>query len=243
MGLSVSNVSDRSYPHPIVRVGAALIAIAAAFTTQNIWLLAGGALIGVVGLSILAGIHRAFLRFAIAVVLPISLALFVVWGWLVGAPPGQPLNSAPNAGFAYGAVVSLRLLILGGVGQLCMLTVRANDLPATMRAIGCGSQAIIVMMATFALLPELRFRTDQIITARYARGLVGKRNFLNGMLQVPFILRPLLSWMLRSALQRADAWRQRDITFVSSRLVISHSLTAGVVLVCLAWLATVTMFG
>lgn len=243
MGSFVSNASDRCYPHPIIRVGAALTAIIASFTTQNIWLLAGGVLIGVVGLSLLAGTHRAFLRFAIAVVLPISLALFVVWGWLVGAPPGQPLDSAPKAGFAYGAVVSLRLLILGGVGQLCMLTVRANDLPATMRAIGFGSQAIIVMMATFALLPELRLRTDQIITARYARGLVGKRNLLNGMLQAPFILRPLLSWMLRSALHRADAWRQRDITFVSSRLIISRRMTAGVLLACLAWLTTVAMYG
>lgn len=162
-------------------------------------------------LCLAAGISRHHLRFTFTIVLPVSLGLFLVWGWLLGAPPGAAPGSAPGAGAHFAALISLRLIALGGIWQLSFLTIPPAELPATLRMWGVPGSLLAVTVGAIALIPEMRLRTEQIITAREARGLVPDRRLWTRALELPKLLRPLLAWALRSAIQRSDLWRERDL--------------------------------
>lgn len=154
---------------------------------------------------------RLYLRFLLTVVTPVSIALFLVWGWLVGAPPSAIPGSAPDAGVQFAALVSLRLAALGGIWQLSFLTIPAFELPGTLSEWGVRGSLLTVCIGVISLIPEIRLRAEQIITARQARGLMPNRRVWTRVMELPWLLRPLLTWTLRSAIQRADVWRQRDL--------------------------------
>jgi energy-coupling factor transport system ATP-binding protein len=61
------------------------------------------------------------------------------------------------------------------------------------------------------MIPEGQLRAHQIITARYARGLIVKRSRLAALAQLPHVLRPLVAWTVRAALDRADLWIHRGL--------------------------------
>lgn len=154
---------------------------------------------------------RLYLRFLLTVVAPVSIALFLVWGWLVGAPPSATPGSAPDAGVQFAALVSLRLAALGGIWQLSFLTIPVIELPGTLSGWGVRGSLLTVCIGVISLIPEIRLRAEQIITARQARGLMPNRRVWTRVMELPRLLRPLLTWTLRSAIQRADVWRQRDL--------------------------------
>jgi energy-coupling factor transporter transmembrane protein EcfT len=150
-------------------------------------------------------------RFALYAILPLAFALVGVWGWLIGSPPGASPGSDPMGGVMYGLRISARLLLLTGVFQLCFLSLPEQELAYTLQRWGLGSSGIAVVIGGLSLWPEAERRAEQIMTARYARGLVPNRRFLTRVKQLPFLLRPLLVWILRSGVERAEAWKQRGI--------------------------------
>jgi len=149
--------------------------------------------------------------FALYVIAPLALALVGVWGWLVGAPPGLPPGSNPIEGGMYGLRISTRLLLLTGIFQLCFLTLPEKELVYTLHQWGLGGSGVAVVVGGLSLWPEAKRRAEQVMTARYARGLVSDRRLLTRLKQLPFLLRPLLVWILRSGLERAEVWKQRGI--------------------------------
>jgi len=237
----VPRLDETRYPHPIARLIATGLGMVGTLLTNNLSLLAVGLFFGLMPIMLATGTMRSFLRFFITLVLPIAIALLFVWGWLVGAPPGAPIGSAPAAGIAYAGVITLRLLLLGGIGQLCLMTVRPGDLPATLRSIGIKGDALIIALASYALVPELRLRMEQVITARHARGLLPNRNLITRLRHFPFMLRPLFGWVLRSALQRTETWRQRGLRFdtMGDVLHISPISSVMVITLSLIWLSAV----
>lgn len=168
-------------------------------------------------LMLAAGLVRQHLRFILVILAPVAVASGIVWGLVVGAPPGAPAGSAPALGLQYAAMITLRLAILGGIVQAGLLSVPGDDLSDTLRAWRIRGDALVVALGCFALAPELRLRAGQVITARYARGLVRSRGPIARLRQLPHMLLPLLAWTLRSAVQRADSWRERGLLSLVDR--------------------------
>ena len=92
---------------------------------------------------------------------------------------------------------------------MLLLSIAPEDLLATLRRLRLPDDLIVMVLSTIAVLPELQLRADQVLTARLARGLWGRGGFLSRVLQLPHLLGPLVSWTLRSALQRAEVWEHR----------------------------------
>lgn len=229
-------MAETRYAHPWIRFLACLAGVTVTFVTHSLPLLLAG-IGGVAVMSVIGGVGQPFLRFSVYIVAPVAAALWVVWALIVGAPPGMPIGAAPDAGRDYALVVALRLMMVGGLLQMALLTIGADDLPATMYAVGLRESAVVLAMATFAVFPELKMRADQIVTARYARGLAGRRRWISGIQQLPYIFRPLLVWMLRSAIQRAEAWQQRGLSFRRSALRCSWPRSAALVVLSTGWAA------
>jgi energy-coupling factor transporter transmembrane protein EcfT len=241
MGLSVPDLSQFR-PDPVQRGIAALAATTGVMLCSEPVILLAGWVALVLPLCVAAGIIRPYLRFVLNVVVPVSIALFVVWGWMVGAPPSATPGSAPLAGSRFAAVIALRLAALGGIWQLSLLTVPPAELPRTLDAWGVRGGLLAVILGAISLVPEMRLRADQIITAREARGLVPNRRLWTRAMELPKLLRPLLAWALRSAIQRSEVWHERDLlSRLARREVVGQDRTRQggsmlVLLLSVAWL-------
>jgi len=198
-------------PHPVARGIATVLALAGTFCARNVVAVGVAWLAVVLPIAVVAGIGRRHLQFVLAIVAPITVALLVVWGWLVGAAPGAAVGSSPEAGTRFAALVGLRLALLGGIMQLCLLSIPTGDLVFTFKRWGLRGEGLVIVVGAFSLLPELRLRADQVLSARLARGFVGKMSLLGRARQLPHLLRPLFAWALRSAVQRSEMWEHRGL--------------------------------
>jgi energy-coupling factor transporter transmembrane protein EcfT len=188
-----------------------------------------------------AGALTQHLRFVGWVLLPMGLLLVVVWGVLVGAPPGIAPGSSPLAGTLFACLVVTRLGLIGGVLQLAVLSIPQDQLLYTLRHWGLRGESLAVAAGSLILWPEFRNRSDQILSARYARGLIRSRRLAVRFTQLPHLLLPLFSWALRSAIQRSEAWEQRGLIrrlqAQAEANPVTYSLTdALVVAASLLWL-------
>lgn len=156
-----------------------------------------------------AGVLRQHARFIGVVLGPIALVSVFVWAVLVGAPPGAAPGTAPGLGLRYAATVVFRLALLGAITQAVVLSIRPDDLPRVLNSWGIRGDSLAITLGCFAMIPELRLRAEQVVTARYARGLVRSRRPWSRLAQLPHVLLPLFAWTLRAAVQRSDAWRER----------------------------------
>jgi energy-coupling factor transport system permease protein len=199
--------------------------------------------LGVLGpLVLFAGLEREHGRFVAGVVLPIGLALVLIWGYVVGAPPGKEVSSNPEAGRAFAYVITLRLALLGGITQLGLMTIEPENLMRTLRCWGLRGEKLIIAMSALVIWTEVKLRADQILTARYARGLVSKPGLVQRAHQLPYILRPLVAWVLRSSIQRSEVWEQRQLLARADDLAptaVGSSLVADIfwLTLTISWLA------
>jgi energy-coupling factor transporter transmembrane protein EcfT len=187
------------------------------------------------------GLLLVFLKFLVAVQLPMTVMLVAIWGWVAKAPPGMPMGSDPAAGVRFALLISLRLAVLGGAFQLIMLSIPSRLLPATLRGWGLRGEGLVVALGVFAVEPELKLRAEQVLVARRARGLLGGSRWA-GLKQLPRLLRPLFVWSIRSAVHRAEVWEQRAMLLRVHRLPtesLPFSPVSGAISVVLSllWLA------
>lgn len=197
-------------PRARARLLATLLALMGTIIADDAYVLLGGWL--VLGLLFLATRTAlvAHTKFLVVVVTPISILLFLVWALVIGAPPGEPMGSDTAGALRFASLTTLRLMMLGGLAQLSILTIPDDQLAVVLYRWRLPKEGLIIALATYALAPELRLRAEQVATARSARGLC-RRSLLARVAQFPSILVPLFTWVIRSAGQRADTWQQRQL--------------------------------
>jgi energy-coupling factor transport system ATP-binding protein len=196
---------------PAVRGIVLFAVIVAILLCDNPVVLAAVLSVIILPLLIASGAVRLYLRFALLILSPIALALFIVWGGIVKALPGQPVGSSPTGGMIFATVITLRIALLSGLFQAIFGTMRGDKLISNLAKWGITGDLLIIILATLAIVPEGKLRADQVLTSRLARGLVKKRGWINNTRQIPYILRPMLGWTLRSAVERAELWQHRRL--------------------------------
>lgn len=196
---------------PMARGLALLAVIAAILICDNPTVLAGALSIIVLPLLVASGALKLYVRFLALALAPIGLALFVVWGMVVKAPPGQPIGSSSTDGMIFAALITLRIALLSGLFQAFFCGMKGDKLVTTLANWGVTGNVRMIIVATFAMVPEGKLRADQVLTSRLARGLVRKRRWISKVLQIPHLLRPMLGWTLRSAIERAELWEHRRL--------------------------------
>ena len=237
---------DKLAPSPQIRGLATLLAICATLFCRNPTTLAIGLVVTIIPLTIVAGVSVKFAKFVLVIIVPIALGLLFVWGWLMGAPPGELRGSAPAAGCLYAAVIFLRLALVSGLVFVSLLSLPADRMVTLFRSWGIRGELLTLLIISFALWPEFALRTEQIYAARCARGLMPNRNLWTRAKQFPFILRTLFTWAIGNGLARMDLWRQQKLLTLLERrattsAVAAHSLLGDLCfgLMSLAWLGAV----
>jgi energy-coupling factor transporter transmembrane protein EcfT len=189
-----------------------------------------------------ARLSRLHLRFVMWILLPIAAALLVVWGYVVKAAPGGLPGSAPLEGLRFATATSFRLAVLGGLWQLCFLTIPPNALASTLRSWGLRRDTLVIALGSFAVMPDLAVRSRQVLSARYARGFLGRATWWSRTSQLPALLPPLVAWVLRSSIQRGETWDHRGLLrrfeiLDDGRFFRWSQASVYLLLTALAWLA------
>jgi len=233
--------------HPKVRGISTILAIIGTLFANDIIIMLFAWLVLLIPLFTLTSTMRSHGRFVIKIVAPIFIILLVVWGWLVGAPPGLQPGSSSVDGARFAIFISLRLILLGGIFQLCFLSIPYDKLINTFRQWGLKGNWLVVAAGAFTIWPELKLRGEQILDARYARGLTPDRKLFSRIQQFPFLLRPLLTWAIRSANDRTQLWDQRRLILKlgrrsSQKYHSSFFINAYVLLISITWLIINLLF-
>jgi energy-coupling factor transporter transmembrane protein EcfT len=228
--------------YPPVMLLALILSIIGTLITQNFILLGLGWLTVVLPLSVTSGILSKHMHFVCTIILPLTIALFTVWYLIIGAPPNTNVGTDPWGGFIYAVTTATRLLLLGGLAQIAVLPISPEQLPYVLSKLGLRGNSLIIVLSTFTLIPELNQRSIKILTARCARGLIKNRSILNKIRQLPYLIRPLLTGSLRTAIQRTEIWEEWDYFENLELLKISKTktsflLTYTYLFLALSWLA------
>lgn len=191
---------------PQIVLSAIALAMIGSMLTKNLILLLGGWLLFILPLTKMLQVSRQHFKYLVSFILPLAITLLVVWYLLIGAPPDQVVGSDPVGGAAYALTTSARLALLGGLAQVIILPIPLDNLSYRLHQIGIRGDLLIIIVSAFALIPEFSQRANKIITARYSRGLVKNRKLFTRLKQLPYIIRPLLTGALRTALFRMELW-------------------------------------
>jgi energy-coupling factor transport system permease protein len=210
-------------PYPLVRLFAAAGAIVATQVALDGIVLTLVWLCVALPLVCCAGVIRRHAKFVGVFLLPFSIALFVVWVMLVGTPPAAHTSYGPWPAMEYALRISARLALIAAIIQLCLLTIAPERLQTVLSQWWVRGDALVISIATVSLLPELQRRADQVMAARLARGYVARRSVVQIVAQLPALMRPLFTWVLRSSVERTAVWRQRRLISRMHELASAHT--------------------
>lgn len=162
-------------------------------------------------IMIAQGNAKALGRFLCYLWLPLAAGLILVWGIIVRSDPFQAAGSDAMSGFRYATLVSLRLASLAILFQATFLSLKGLPLAAHWWALGLSPNAVAGLVSVFQLWPDFKRRTDQIVAARCARGLMPDRRLATRVRQIPFAFRTLFLANLDSSFERADRWESEGL--------------------------------
>ena len=189
--------------------------------------------------------HTKFVAFA---VIPIALALVLVWSAAQVPPPTTPIDCFAADGPGYAMLVSFRILAAGSLLQaMLMPEFAAGRLTYVLRSWGLGARGAQVANSSITLLDDLKRKLQQVIEARTARGLMPPTRW-GKFRALPVILRPVFFASLESAIKRAELWDHRGIdplAIVDTNtngtpwrwLDTTATVMAALFLVCSIWIA------
>ncbi|HYV55436.1 MAG TPA: hypothetical protein VE933_12695 [Chitinophagaceae bacterium] len=192
--------------HPVTRLVATIFAIASIFINHDLLLSCGAYLILFLLLLLNVKLLRSHVRFLLVVGLPFLAMFTLVYVVFLN---NDPQGSFPD-GFSFAAFVFLRLVLLTSVLQLFFF-IPQNLLFATFSYYRLNGNLLYIWVGANVVWTDIASRSDQIITARYSRGLVANRNFLNRLKQLPYVIKPLLAGIFVTAFERSSSWKQKNI--------------------------------
>lgn len=228
----------RIQPEPWGRTLAAMLAAAAAVATRDFWSLSCLWLACIIILW-LQGEMEACARFLLRLWLPLAAGLAIVWGLAVRGSPDIPPGSDMAAGFRYAGLISLRLAALAALFQAAFLALRGLQLAHHWSRLGLPPTAVAGLVSIFQLWPDFQRRTDQVVAARCARGLMTDRRLTTRAKQLPFACRTLFLSALGSSLDRATRW---ELEKLPHRLVAAANakIIGGTKLASFFWITLAT---
>jgi energy-coupling factor transporter transmembrane protein EcfT len=151
----------------------------------------------------------AQLRIIFIVGLPFLLMLGLVYGIILAETPPKEYSS----GWLYSLTLFARIMAITIVVQKCLL-IPENQLLQTLRYWRISGAYLLIWLGANVVIEDVYKKTDKILTARYARGLVKNRSLHNRIVQLPFLLRPLIVGIFRTAIERSNSWKQKNILMI-----------------------------
>lgn len=220
-------------PLPKVRLVSILLAMVATGLTNNVELLIYTWTFIAIPLLILTKQIKKYFYFSLFFLVPFFIILYIIWVLIIQIPPYEKFGTEVLSAQTYVLFITFRFALFTSILQLGVLTIKAKYLASTLYYWGLRKNTLIITLSSLALISELNRRIDEVLTARYARGYFKKRTLWNNFIQLPYMLRSLFTWSLRSAMQRSEIWSKHD-TF-NKLYTFAKMTTNGTLLGSLLW--------
>jgi len=192
--------NDITMIEPRIRLVAALLGIGGVVITSDPRILVAGYCFLLVILAIRREI-KGHLVMTLTAFGPILVMLYVLYKYILPVRVGFESDISPFT-------TTLRLVNISTIVYLT-LKIKPDEFPVVLRSWGLRGDALFVVMSSLISVADLTKRADRILTARMARGYFENRSFVTKIVQLPFIIRPLVAGTLLSAIERSDSWHQK----------------------------------
>ncbi len=187
--------------HPYIRLFFLVGTITCVIFSHQIWFLGLLYLLFIIPLIILTCTIRNHIRLLFFGIFPITLTFILIYILVL---------KGNNGGWDFIFLKTLKILDLTSIFQIA-LTIKPDSLFSTFSKIGIKGEKLITVIGAFTVWADIKRRSEQIITARFARGFVGKRSYINIAKQFPYIMIPLIIGILRTSIERSRTWTQWNI--------------------------------
>lgn len=199
--------------HPFNRILFLLFSIVGIIIIDELFYLTGFYVLIIVPLVLLlrlGSIHYRLLLFGIA---PIFLTLILIYIIVL---------QGNNDAWVFVFTKCIKILNITSVFQIA-LTIPSHMLFQTFKKWGIKREKLQTLIGTFTVWADIKARANQIVIARFARGFIGKRNFINTAKQFPYVLIPLIIGVLRTATERVEVWNQRDVPGLIDNIKVTET--------------------
>lgn len=187
--------------HPYNRLIILFCILLASYFSENIILDIGFYSLVLIPLLFLNHKIKSHLRFLLVAIVPIFISFVLIKILVQGGQKADWLIICSKI---------LKLTISATTFQFILL-IPPKELYVTFKKWGLKNDVLITFLSSFTVWNEISNRADKIVTARLARGYIKKRNFWNMGKQLPFVLNPLLVGVMRTSIERAESWSQKNI--------------------------------
>ncbi len=141
--------------------------------------------------------------------LPLLFFTCLIWGLLLNTVPSD-WNISFHDPYKFALFISTRLYSLGTTFYLSFYT-SPEKIIHVARIIKLNKNITLILLGISALLPDINYRANKILTARLARGIMPDRKITTRIKQLPYILRPLVVGIFESTVERAENWERKNI--------------------------------
>lgn len=153
---------------------------------------------------------------------PMFIALLVVWTSAKDVPD-VVFDVYGGSVLIYVTFLSLRIAAVGGVLQWLFLPmIRDQALENFLSKIKCNKTLILAVTSAVVLLHDFKRRSQIVMEARMARGLVG-RTRLSKWKSFLSTISPVVYTSILSGINRSDLWTHRGIDVVEYRAANSRN--------------------
>jgi hypothetical protein len=194
--------------HPYIRLLLLVGIIASVILYRHIFQLGLLYIAFIIPLILLMGIIRNHVRLLLFGIVPIAFTFILIYILIL---------SGNKENWDFILVKILKILAVTSIFQI-VLTFESGALYPTFGKLGLKGESLITVIGAFTVWADIKRRSEQIIIARFARGFIGKRNFINTAKQFPYILVPLIIGILRTSIERSETWiRWNIINLISTK--------------------------
>lgn len=134
--------------------------------------------------------------------LPLYIFMIFIWGILNIGHSGN--------GFVFASNKMLILLNLS-LSMRFFFDTALRDSKDFYSQIGFKNETLLMLCGVSSSFIEVKRRTNQLIVARYSRGKLKKRNLFYTIIQIPYIIRPLVISTIETAIIRANSLNQKEV--------------------------------
>lgn len=190
--------------HPHCRLLFLISSLMTFLLTGNFNFLLGFYILFILPLVFILDLIRVHLRLFVFGLIPIFFTFILLYIIIL---------KGSSDGWDFILVKCLKILGITSVFQIS-LSIPPNMLFTTFKKWGFKGDRLLTLIGAFTVWADIKTRANQIITARFARGFIGKRNLVNTAKQFPYVIVPLIIGIMRTSIERVEVWEQRNIPYL-----------------------------
>lgn len=192
---------NKLFMHPYVRLLFLINCTTGTFFINKTYLLLIFYLLLILPLFILSAQFKKHFKLILFGIFPIYLSFILLYIVVLKSSKGD---------WDFIHLKMLKLILLTSIVQLT-LSIPSENLIPTFKMWRLKGESLITILGSFTVWADVNYRAEKIITARFSRGFIRKRTIFNKAKQFPFILVPLVIGILRTSIERAESWEQKNI--------------------------------